>query len=389
MPSVLTVDDSKAIRTIVSKQMTSLGFEVQEAEDGEQGLQMLEACTFDIVLLDVTMPVLDGPGMLKRMREQGNHTPVIMLTSESKTSVIGETMKLGIEDYILKPFKPEEIRDKVFKVLRINSAANAGPVVTSAAAIDPGAATPVAQTQAVDHSGVKQFIDILCVDDMENVHKKLRALLPDHITMNSATGAQNAVQLCRERIYRCVLVDTTLADVNSVALMNQLRVLQPHAEFLSLALRTEENAEKDALTHGFSGALLKPFNSDALADFLGQYFESQDLVACDGDIAHLRAYTGRAEKVDRYFAKVRDTMANVLENVAAACYEHVILDMTDAPSKADKIVNLLIHVNKGAEKLGLGVVIIGNDEVKQVLGSIAETSHLPFFASVPEARAQL
>src|SRR3954453_19815800 len=88
MARILTVDDSRSVRMIVVREVQSMGHEVEEAEDGEKGLEKLEAGSFDLVILDVTMPVLDGPGMLAKMRERGNKTPVLMLTSESKRSII-------------------------------------------------------------------------------------------------------------------------------------------------------------------------------------------------------------------------------------------------------------------------------------------------------------
>ena len=118
MPAILTVDDSRAVRTIVGKQVKELGFEVLEAEDGVQGLEQLAQAQVDLVLLDVTMPNMDGPTMLQKMREGGNGTPVIMLTSESKRSIVAGAMKVGISDYILTPFKPEELREKMLNVLR-------------------------------------------------------------------------------------------------------------------------------------------------------------------------------------------------------------------------------------------------------------------------------
>ena len=108
MPRVLTVDDSSTIRTIISKNLSELGFEIEQAEDGQQALGKLEEIVVDLILLDVTMPVMDGPTMLEQLRATGNKTPVIMLTSESKRSIVSGAVKLGIEDYILKPFKPEE-----------------------------------------------------------------------------------------------------------------------------------------------------------------------------------------------------------------------------------------------------------------------------------------
>jgi len=118
MPVILTVDDSRAVRSIVGKQVKGLGFEVIEAQDGTQGLEQLAATHVDLVLLDVNMPEMDGPTMLKKMRERGDQTPVIMLTSESERSIVMGAMVLGISDYILKPFKPDELKDKMLSVLQ-------------------------------------------------------------------------------------------------------------------------------------------------------------------------------------------------------------------------------------------------------------------------------
>src|SRR5262249_22447980 len=187
MSRILTVDDSRAIRAIVAKQVAEMGHELAEAEDGEQGLQRLAEGRDDLVLLDVTMPVLDGPGMLRRMRDRGDRTPVLMLTSESKRAIIAECMRLGIEDYILKPCKPEELHAKIAKILPGGAGAQPGPAA-AAAAPEPGAG--------------KAAVDFLLVDDMENVAKKLRSLLPAHVTLDTATGGPAALQMCRERTYR-------------------------------------------------------------------------------------------------------------------------------------------------------------------------------------------
>jgi len=124
MAAILTVDDSRAVRSIVAKQVKGLGFEVIEAEDGVQGLERLRQSKVDLVLLDVTMPNMDGPTMLQKMRESGDETPVIMLTSESQRSTVANAMRLGIADYVLKPFKPEELRAKVLAVLQAEPDAN-------------------------------------------------------------------------------------------------------------------------------------------------------------------------------------------------------------------------------------------------------------------------
>jgi len=138
MPRILTVDDSRPIRMIVSKALIEMGFEVGEAEDGNDGLKKLKEGAYDLVVLDVTMPNLDGPGMLAKMREGGDKTPVLMLTSESKTSIVAALMKLGIQDFVLKPFKGDELKAKVLKALKLSAPPRAQAKVSAASGAGRG-----------------------------------------------------------------------------------------------------------------------------------------------------------------------------------------------------------------------------------------------------------
>jgi DNA-binding response OmpR family regulator len=122
VPTILAVDDSRAVRTLLRREVKDLGVEVVEAEDGLQALERLRTSRIDLVLLDVTMPRMDGVEALRAMRETGNKTPVIMLTSESSTSVVDRVLGLGVSDYVLKPFKPDTLKEKVQQVLRSRTA---------------------------------------------------------------------------------------------------------------------------------------------------------------------------------------------------------------------------------------------------------------------------
>ena len=388
MPRILTIDDSSTIRSIITKQMSDLGFEVDHAEDGQQGLAKLEEISVDLILLDVTMPVMDGPTMLAALRERGDQTPVIMLTSESKRSIVAGAVKLGIEDYILKPFKPDELRAKVMKALRIDGsggASAAGPVAANPAV---ASAAPAASSGGGGGGGggaSRQFTDILVVDDMENVHKKLRSLLPQHVSMNGCVSAREALQMCQERVYRVVVVDLVIPDVNSVALMNQLRALQPHAVMVALALRSAGEAAADVKGQGFSDVVYKPFEAAAVEDFLSKHFEVDDVLSVDGNVLSCAAFAGKEDKLDRYFTRLRTLCHESLEKLASACYDDTIFDLSAVPLRNDKIVRLLMDSDKEAKKLGIALRLVGTPEIKKVLGQVMETSTMPFYASRADA----
>ena len=380
MTRILTVDDSSTIRTIITKQMTELGYEIEQAEDGVQGLAKLEEIEVDLILLDVTMPVLDGPGMLAKLRESGNKTPVIMLTSESKRQIVSGAVKLGIEDYILKPFKPEELRAKVQKVLGRGGA----PV----AAVGGGAPAPAAAPPPPSADGQRQFLDILVVDDMENVHKKLRGLIPSQISMNACVSAREALQLCQERSYRMVVIDMVIPDVNSVTLMNQLRALQPQAVMLALALRGTNDVTAELKGQGFPDVLYKPFDAEAIGEFLSRHFESNEVVSVDGNVLQCASFDGKDDRVDKYFSRLKTSCKESLEKIASACYDDSILDLCSVSARnSDKLVRFVIDTEKEARRLGMALRLVGKADLKAVICSITETAALPFYSSVSDARA--
>jgi DNA-binding NtrC family response regulator len=382
MPSILTIDDSSTIRTIISKQMAELGFEIHQAEDGEQGLARLEEISVDLILLDVTMPVMDGPTMLQKLRERGDKTPVIMLTSESKRSIVSGAVKLGIEDYILKPFKPEELRGKVVKALRMDGGGGASASVASNASV----ASAAVNNPVGGAAPARQFIDVLVVDDMENVHKKLRSMLPQHLSINACVSARDALQHCQDHVYRVVVIDMVIPDVNSVALMGQLRALQPHAVMVGLALRTANDAAAEIKGQGFQDVLFKPFEAEVLEDFLGKYFDVKEVLSVEGNILKCASFEGKDDKVDRYFTRMKALIKDALEKLASACFEDCIFEMSDMPIRNDKLIRLVMEFEKDAKKLGIAVRVVGKPEAKKVLSSIQDTAAIPFFGSLHEAR---
>jgi len=385
MPCVLTVDDSRAVRTIVAKQVKDLGFEVDEAEDGVQGLAKVAEMQFDLVLLDVTMPNMDGPTMLARMRETGNRTPVIMLTSESKRSVVASAMKAGIDDYILKPFKPEELRNKILTVLQ-----GGGGDDDIVAASSPGGAPAAGAANAAPSAregAARQFVDVMVVDDMENVHKRLRGMLPTHLTMNAYTSAQSALAAARERVYRVIIVDTEIPDVNSTVLAGQIKVLQPHAAFVALALRTASDPSNELRDQGFAEVLHKPFTQDSIDDFLVQYFDNQDFLHTEDNVLKVTPFTGKPERLDKYLARLGQLFPDVLNKVAAACYEAVILDLGGVTTfTGERLPKLLLGVAGQARGMGMELSVVGPTEVQKLLGGFEETKGIKVFGTVQEAR---
>ncbi|NVD05461.1 response regulator [Vibrio sp. JPW-9-11-11] len=116
MAHILLIDDDTELTALLNEVLSFEGFEVSEANDGEQGLAMLSD-SIDLILLDVMMPKLNGMETLKRLRETWQ-TPVLMLTAKGEEidRVIG--LELGADDYLPKPFSDRELLARIRAILR-------------------------------------------------------------------------------------------------------------------------------------------------------------------------------------------------------------------------------------------------------------------------------
>ena len=118
---ILIVDDSRTIRQQVGFTLSKEGFEVVEAEDGQDGLNKLQATPdISMIISDVNMPTRDGLVMIESIRkiEQFKFIPIIMLTTESSGDKVERAKKAGASGWLVKPFNPEQLVGAVKKLAR-------------------------------------------------------------------------------------------------------------------------------------------------------------------------------------------------------------------------------------------------------------------------------
>ena len=115
---------------IVTRTLRPYNCVVTEAGNGEEGLKLAASVRPDLILLDITMPVMDGVTMLTQLRDHPElkATPVIMLTAESARENVLHIAKLGVRDYLVKPFKDDQLLGKVGRVVRLEKKPLAAPV---------------------------------------------------------------------------------------------------------------------------------------------------------------------------------------------------------------------------------------------------------------------
>ncbi len=119
---VLTVDDSRTIRIIVKKAFRPFDVEVVEAENGRDGLELAKKEKPDLIVLDITMPVMTGIEMLNKLKDEPDlkNIPVIMLTAESGKENVMQIIQMGVSNYIVKPFKGEQLIERAKTIVTLD-----------------------------------------------------------------------------------------------------------------------------------------------------------------------------------------------------------------------------------------------------------------------------
>ena len=117
--TILVCEDNPITLKTIAFTLIKCGYQVLQAEDGDQGIEILQNDKVDVVITDINMPNMDGLELIKKVREEGKHrfTPIVMLTTESSEEKKKAGLEAGASGWIVKPFKPEQLLKVVKMVL--------------------------------------------------------------------------------------------------------------------------------------------------------------------------------------------------------------------------------------------------------------------------------
>jgi two-component system OmpR family response regulator len=117
-PKVLVIDDEPGVRDLISEALSLSEITAVQAVDGLEALSFLRRERFDLLILDINMPKLDGLALLEKLRTEGMSVPVLMLSARADKSDINQGLRIGADDYLTKPFSIEELVLRVKAILR-------------------------------------------------------------------------------------------------------------------------------------------------------------------------------------------------------------------------------------------------------------------------------
>ncbi|MBI4511823.1 MAG: response regulator [Deltaproteobacteria bacterium] len=408
-PVVLTVDGNADIRQVIVNYLKNVGCEVEEADGPAQALELAKRSQPRLILSEAAFAEGDSVQMVRSLREDPDTAAakVILVTREVRPALLAPLIQFGVSDFILKPFTGAELYAKINKVLGLWKGAIPEEVAKHSVPWPQGGLdspemelppegdagssyVTLPQSGNVKESeeeGDSQRGDVLVIDDMVNVARRFRELIPSNVMVEGCLTAEDALKIVRTKTYRVILIDLSMPKVDSGMLLRQISLFQTNATFYALGLKTAANLVEDARTLGFDGVLTKPFESSKVIDLVDRYFESKDKIQVEENVVTIGAAPmGAADRLAAFYYRICNDIPSRLELVAEACYNEVIINALELRGTRKNVIEVLVKLKEATSNLGLDLFLVVTPEVVGYSREFIETKNLPMFSSIEDAQ---
>jgi DNA-binding response OmpR family regulator len=316
---LLLVDDSPSVRDALHAALDPYGFELVDAENGAVALQLLVGSRFDLAFVDLNMPVLDGPALVRLMRARGVDTRVVLVTSGADTPTVTATIKAGASEYVAKPFTPEQIREVAARVLGLD----AGAWVES-------------QTEViVQHANPW-------------VSGRLRGIVPARVKVSSASTLAATLELAEAKKPSLVLLDDAVLDGDVASAAALVREVVPRAGIFALS----DNAHEDQAWRpegALDGALPLLMPEPVVRGFLYPIF-LRPLVFAEPGLLRAAGFEGEERFHDAYFTALARALG--ARGAQQDPGRDLVIDLARVPADEARFPPLLRDVRAELDAVG-------------------------------------
>jgi two-component system cell cycle response regulator len=369
---ILTVDDSRTVRTIVRKAFKGFDCDIAEASNGVEGLAMAGKETPDVILLDVTMPVMDGVEMLTKLKAdpQLKAIPVVMLTAEGGRDSVVKIARLGIRDYIVKPFKENVLIEKLGRIIDLKPVADGAAKIKSI--LDP--------------------CDILVVEDQPAIIQQIQdGLRHTQWKVMGMSMLGEAIDLCQRQKPDLILISLSLPDDGGGKLFRLLRgdLRTKFTPIFALVVKTDSSAQQQAQQMGFSAIITKPIDGGDMEARMAKAMNldtSPRYFSIDREFFTLRLPENCSPIV---INEVNSHLSAKLGEAVNSGLSRAIIDMQEVKNLNMPIIKLLFQAMQTCRDLAMQFSLVGNAQIVTECKGFEDTRDWAFFGSMEEARRNL
>ena len=369
---ILTVDDSKTVRIIVRKAFKSYDCEILEAGNGVEGLAIAAKDMPDLILLDVTMPVMDGVEMLTKLKAdpQLKPIPVIMLTAEGGRDNVLKIAKIGVRDYLVKPFKEEALIEKTGRVIELKPLSD----------------------HATKARSISDPADILIVEDKPVIIQQIQdglKLTPWKFHGVSTQG--EALDFCAKSPPDLVLMSLSLPEEAAFTLFRVMRtnVKTKYTPIFALVVKTEVGQQQQAQTVGFSAIITKPIEISELEAKIAKAMNldtSQRYFTLEPGFLIMRLPENCTPAV---LAEVANYLKPKFSEAVDAGHTRMVIDVHQLKTLHMGIIKLLVQTMQTCRELTLQFALVGNHQIVTECKGFEDTRNWQFYESIEEAKTNL
>ena len=369
---ILTVDDSKTVRIIVKKAFKTFDVEIIEAANGVEGLAAASKETPDLILLDITMPVMDGVEMLTKLKSDPalKAIPVIMLTAEGGRDNVLKIAKIGVRDYVVKPFKEDVLVEKCGRIIDLKPLSE-GPQKAKSI-FDPAA--------------------LLVIDDKPAIVQQIQDGLkhtPWKIQGVNTTG--EAVDYCNKNTPDLIIISLALPEDAAFTLFRLIRqnVKTKYTPIFALVVKTETAAQQQAQQVGFSAIVTKPIDIHDLESKIAKAMNldtSERYFTLDGDVFIMRLPENTTQTT---IGEVANYLKPKIAEAVDSGIVKAVIDLHELKGLNMALIKLLIQAMQTCKELALQYTLVGNPHIVSECKGFEDTRNWQFHESMADARTSL
>ncbi len=255
---LLLVDDEEEFLTASSRALDRRGFEVDVAPNGVTALEMVGKSEFDVVVLDVKMPDIDGTEIFRQIHETQPDLPVILLTGHGSIDDAFQTSKNGVADYLTKPIDMDELATRIHEVV--------------------GKARRQVETDGEDLNSLDltQLIRVMLVDDEVDFLESMKKVLQRrNMDITTAESGERALMLLKESLVDVVVLDVKMPGMDGLEVLRRIKRDFPSVEVILLSGHPSMEAAIRGVRLGAGEYMMKPPKIEELADTIRWLYQSR------------------------------------------------------------------------------------------------------------------
>ncbi len=244
--SLLIVDDNAMNRDMLARRLEREGYAITTASGGKAALELVGKQDFDLVLLDILMPDIDGYQVLEQLKADARtrEIPVVMLTAVHEMDSVVRCFEMGVEDYLTKPFNIPFVKSRISSCLRSTT-------------VKGKTSSKRPQSESDEHR-------LLIIDDNAmNRDMLARRLEHEGYYITTAAGGQQALELVGKERFNLILLDILMPDMDGYEVLEKLKSNDATKDIpvIMLTAVNEVESVKHCIDLGAEDYLIKPFNS--------------------------------------------------------------------------------------------------------------------------------